>query len=153
VSPILSALARGGFRARASSDLPVQSAVRSAASVPVVAALELADWSLSRLRSSAALGLGLRAAREAQVVAAGEFGRRLSPLTRLLHPLPVGFALTLAARLAPFDLEAFLRFHFTKVGPQTRLMLGTWCARGPAAGISTPALDELRERLTSRGSD
>jgi 2-dehydropantoate 2-reductase len=148
VSPILAALARGGFRARAVGDLPADSAVRSAASVPVVAALELADWSLSRLRRSAVLGLGLRAAREAQAVVADAFGRRLSPLARLLHPLPVGLALPVAARLAPFDLEAFLRFHFTKVGPQTRLMLGTWCARGLAAGISTPALDELRERLT-----
>jgi 2-dehydropantoate 2-reductase len=151
VRPILETLARGGFPARALRALPARSAARSAASVPVVAALELADWSLPRLLRGPTLGLGLRAAREAQAVVAAHLGRGVPLLARLLYPLPVRLALRLAPRLTAFDLEAYLRFHFTKVGPQTRLMLGTWCTRAEAAGgIPTPALCELRDRLRER---
>ena len=147
VQPILRILAAGGFRARVVRDVPATSAVRSAASVPVVAALETADWSLARLRHGSELALGLRAAREAQGVVGVRFGRSPSPLTFLLRPQPVSLGLRMAARAVPFDLESFLRFHFTKVGPQTRLMLDTWCAHADAAGLPSAALSELRKAL------
>jgi ketopantoate reductase len=147
VQPILRVLAAGGFRARAVRDVVEASALRSAASVPVVAALELSDWSLIRLRRGPHLALGLRAAREAREVVADHFDRAPSQLTRLLRPLPVGLALRLAAHAAPVDLEQFLRFHFTKVGPQTRLMLDTWCDHAAAAGLPSRALSELRQAL------
>jgi 2-dehydropantoate 2-reductase len=147
VKPILRVLSAGDFRARAVRDVPATSAVRSAASVPVVAALELADWSLARLRRGPELALGLRAAREAQGVVGAHFGRSPSPLTHLLRRPPVSLALRMAARAAPIDLESFLHFHFTKVGPQTRLMLDTWCARADAGGLPSAALRELRQAL------
>jgi len=147
VQPILRILAAGGFRARVVRDVPATSAVRSAASVPVVAALETADWSLARLRHGSELALGLRGAREAQGVVGVRFGRSPSPLTLLLRPQPVSLGLLMAARAVPFDLESFLRFHFTKVGTQTRLMLDTWCAHADAAGLPSAALSELRKAL------
>jgi hypothetical protein len=61
--------------------------------------------------------------------------------------LPVRAALALARSLTPFDLEAYLSFHFTKVGPQTRLMLETYAKRAEKSSISNAALHELRSAL------
>jgi 2-dehydropantoate 2-reductase len=48
----------------------------------------------------------------------------------------------------PFDLEAYLEFHFTKVGPQTRLMLETWVRHARDAGLPASAMIELRDALS-----
>ena len=49
-------------------------------------------------------------------------------------------ALALARPLTPFDLEAYLSFHFTKVGPQTRLMLETYARLAEKSALSSAAL-------------
>jgi 2-dehydropantoate 2-reductase len=59
----------------------------------------------------------------------------------------VRVALTLARPLTPFDLEAYLSFHFTKVGAQTRLMLETYARLAEKSALSSAALNELRSAL------
>ena len=76
-----------------------------------------------------------------------QLGRRPASVGRILRPLPVRVALALARPLTPFDLEAYLNFHFTKVGPQTRLMLQTYARHAEEAGLSKSALDVLRSAL------
>ena len=49
--------------------------------------------------------------------------------------------------LAPFDLETYFRYHFTKVGDQTRLMLATYRERAAARGSDHDALDRLLAAL------
>jgi 2-dehydropantoate 2-reductase len=56
-------------------------------------------------------------------------------------------ALALARPLTPFDLEAYLRFHFTKVGPQTRLMLETYARLAEKFALESTALHALRLAL------
>ena len=51
--------------------------------------------------------------------------------------------LPLAARLVPFDLEAYLRVHFTKVHAQTRLMLEEYVALGRRLGLPVAQLELL----------
>jgi len=60
--------------------------------------------------------------------------------------------LSLASRLAPLvapmDIEVYLRYHFTKVGDQTRAALATWIAEGKRRGLPTAAIQKLAEGLS-----
>ena len=53
-------------------------------------------------------------------------------------------ALGLAPRLVPFDFEAYVRSHFTKVGAQTRAMLAEYVRRGHAASLPVAEIERLR---------
>jgi 2-dehydropantoate 2-reductase len=144
---VVTPLRRGGFPARIQRDLPRRSAERSATTVPIMAGLEIAGWRLPNFVRGPWLGWSLAASREALAAVAAVRAWPPARISRTLHPLPVRVALAMAPRLAPFDLEAYLQFHFTKVGPQTRLMLETYAAHARAVGGSSEALRRLRESL------
>ena len=46
----------------------------------------------------------------------------------------------IASWAVPFDLETYVRVHFTKVADQTRLMLREYIALGSQAGLPVEAL-------------
>jgi len=144
---VVAALRRGGFSARLGSDLPGRSAERSATTVPIVAGLEVAGWSIPAFGRGPWLAKSLAASREALAAVAATLRRPPAPFRRALHPMAVRLGLGAARRLAPFDLEAYLYFHFTKVGRQTRLMLETYATHARAAGLPSQALDRLRAAL------
>ncbi len=146
-SDVATLLKRGGMAARRTSDLVGSSAERSATTVPLLAGLEAAGWSIANFVRGPWLSRSLDASKEALAVVAVPLGRRPASVGRILRPLPVRVALTLARPLTPFDLEAYLNFHFTKVGPQTRLMLQTYARHAEEAGLSKSALDVLRSAL------
>lgn len=141
---ITTLLKRGGFAARQTNDLVGISAERSATTVPLIAGLEASKWSISGFVKGAWLSLSIDASKEALAVVAAHLDRRPAIVRHILAPLPVRAALTLARPLAPFDLEAYLSFHFTKVGRQTRLMLETYAMLADKHGLSNVALRELR---------
>ena len=68
-------------------------------------------------------------------------------------PPPLGLSLVRASTLrlatrtlpslAPFDLEIYLRYHFTKVGDQTRALMRQFIADGERLGRPTGALRTL----------
>jgi len=146
-SDVAQLLKRGGMAARRTSDLVGSSAERSATTVPLLAGLEAAGWSIADFVRGPWLSRSIEASKEALAVVAVQLGRRPASVARILRPLPVRVALTLARPLTPFDLEAYLSFHFTKVGPQTRLMLQTYARHAEEAGLSKSALDGLRSAL------
>lgn len=148
------ALRRGGCPAvhLAEPDaVPMRAALGSALLVPLIAALEASGWSIDALARGPRLALGLDAAREAQAIGARAFGRAPPRLTALLRPGLARVVLRLARALAPFPLEPYLRKHFTKVGPQTRLALATWRRHGGEAGLPTSALERLSSELPPSG--
>jgi 2-dehydropantoate 2-reductase len=146
-SEIVALLKRGGFAARQTDDLIAISAQRSATTVPLIAGLEVANWSIGGFVHGPWLSRSIDASKEAIAVVAAHLGRRPAAVRHILSPLPVRVALTLARPLAPFDLEAYLSFHFTKVAPQTRLMLETYSRIAEKFGLSSAALHELRSAL------
>jgi hypothetical protein len=142
---VVAVLRTGGMSARRQSDLPGRSAERSATTVPIIAGLEAAGWSIANLTAGPWLPLSLSASREALMVVSHSLGR---PPKRVPPRLVVSVALKLAPRVMPFDLEAYLEFHFTKVGPQTRLMLETWVRHARDAGLPASAMIELRDAMS-----
>jgi hypothetical protein len=113
------------------------------------AGLELAGWSLREFRRSPWLGRSAAACREAvlgQMPKAGAFTRAIIGAA----VLSAAFRLVawILPRLTPFDLERYLRFHYTKTREQTRTLLEMFAADaektgGPAENIRA-VLRELR---------
>lgn len=151
---VVDALRMGGAPASVVPDARVDLAFSSALLMPAIAALEAVGWSLERFRASPECDLAARGAQEAATIMSAELGRDLPPWVPLFRPFVLKVALGFVGpRLAPFDLEAFLRVHFEKVGAQTRLMFDQYIAEGARRGVSTEALAELRGRLARLDGD
>ncbi|WP_024804074.1 ketopantoate reductase family protein [Nocardia sp. BMG51109] len=141
VAPVRALLRNAGVAARTGR---VGNGVAYAArTVPYVASLEVADWSLAALRADTTPAS--RAAVEAATVVAAEHGLR-APYRRVLDR-QMRVMLRMLPALAPFDTESFLRAHFTKVGPQTRAMLRDWADLGEQRGLAVTHLRSLEASM------
>jgi 2-dehydropantoate 2-reductase len=88
-----------------------------------------------------------RAAREAMNAIAMSYGGTKAPLATFIRGPVLGLIARIARAFAPIDIEAFLRYHFRKVGDQTRFMLSEFTKAANQHDLDHTALDQLRERL------
>jgi len=147
VQATLDALRLGGVEAVETEDTAAITAVGSATMNTYMVALEAAGWSLAALREGPLLPLGARAVRQAQSVAAAVAGCRVGAARALGWPRVARLALALAPRLVPFDLEVYLRAHFTKVGDQTRAGTRAFIQQGHSRGLPVDAIETLAVAL------
>jgi ketopantoate reductase len=146
VAPVVAALTAGGLPARAVPGVAALAPFGTALLIPVVAALEAEQWSLPALRRSRRLSLAVRAAREASAALARRDGRKVPlPLRLLTGRAMLANLLRLAPLLPPFDLQTYLRVHFTKVRQQTQECLRSYIALAQGAGLPAEALRTLAE--------
>jgi ketopantoate reductase len=139
VAAVVDALKRGGLPARPVKDIATAADFASAMLLPLLAVLEAAGWSLPAARRR--LRLATRAAAQSLALAERRTRRQAPlPLRLLLHPSILRPLLLLAPLAFPLDLETYLRFHFTKVGEQTRDVL-----RGYLTGETSLPVDALAE--------
>lgn len=136
-------LVAGGCPAVAKDHVGRSSAFGSAILMPVVAGLEASDWSLRGFRRGDVPALSAAAAHEALAITAAKVGVAAPFLTFLVTGIVLGLAAWLAPKLVPFDLEAYLRHHFGKVGAQTRLLVAGYQKEGAARGLKSSALTAL----------
>jgi hypothetical protein len=128
-----------------STELLPESLLRS-----VVAGLERSEWSFDRLLNGENIYLVTGGMREMMTIGAksqktedpgakwwGKFGST---------PFAVRTAIRLVKKIVPFDFEAFMRVHFTKVDGQMHLTLDEQIEYGKKNGISTTNLVLLRGR-------
>lgn len=136
------ALRAGGMRARVVKDAEVQRALGSALLMSVVATLEVSGWSLRacRARLDGAAGEATRAMARRHGVSRG-------PLALVTSPAVLALGLHLAEAIAPLPLETYLRIHFTKVAPQTRLMMRGFLQAAQETGVDAPRLRALAAAL------
>ena len=140
---VIRALRAGGYPARATRDVARDVAIPSAVLTVFVNGLEAAGWSFERFLQHDSLERVHRAAREAVQVAASHTKGSASAVLPLLRPALFKMLLPVAAQLTPFDLETYLKVHFTKVGEQTRLMMRTYVDLGRSAGLPVEHLPRL----------
>ena len=134
------------MRAARHADVPTSLAFAVPMLNLLIAGLECAGWSLGEVARSPVLPLAHRATREAVAILERRLGAVAPAAARLLRPGWVRLGLFASPHFVPFDLENYLRIHFTKVGDQTRLLLRTWIEMGE--GMPRQALESL-ERVTS----
>ena len=144
---VMGAMAAGRFNVKVEQDASRIYADRSAMMIPLVALLELENWSFRRLRISNSLDLAVGAAREALAIVAAKFGRRMNWTERLFSLFWVKLALPMMRFLSPMDAESYVKFQFVKTAPQTRLMLKHFIDDGEKLGRPVQSLRTLYDRL------
>lgn len=149
LSGVVNLMDLGGFPIRAVESFERAAAPKAALNIPLVAALETAGWQLDRCMNGPALELGLKAAREALAVVAKLYDAEgeVLPLKLLAKPFVVRNAVRALDKMTPYDLEAYLKYHFTKVGVQTRIMLHTYRQKAQQLGLPSAALADLLRAL------
>ena len=145
--PVAAALRRGGCPARVVRDARATLAYSSAFLMPHVTALEGAGWTFEDLRHGPWLRLAARASSEAMRVVRATLGVRLPWYRIFLQPSLVRLLTLVAPPLLPFDLERYTRYHFTKVGNQSRLLMQGLYEGAREHGVEAPGLTELYERV------
>lgn len=150
VHSVVRALKSGGISARVTPNFAKSAAGAAALLQPVILALEINHWQLSTIASSTHLGLGLRASGEALAVVHAESDANIAIFKRMLSPKLWRLAIPLIRRVLPFDLEAMLRYHYSKVGVQNQMMLNTFIRLGQRHSVDTNALQRLRTMLADQ---
>lgn len=145
---VVSVLREGGCPAEVDEDVLTAGAYGAAVLEPAVAALETADWSLRDFRDGEALPLASRAASEALRVVADKYGESPPWTMRMAtRPWVMRLGVPFLSWVMPFDLEAYLEEHFTKVGDQTREELADYIELGDEGGLEVDGLRELLRGL------
>lgn len=152
VANVVSALMAGGLSAKSVPDFAQAAAAAPAMLQPLIAALEVHEWRLNSFTASSSFHLGLAASREALAVVEMHVGADIRPLKPLLSPLTWRLVLPVIKRLAPFDLEQFIRYHYSKVRVQSLQMLDSYIRIGKQHGLPTPTLESLRTKMASAAS-
>ncbi len=142
VETVVTTLRRGALPAAKRQGLETEVIFFTAGLLVTIRALEQHGWSFAALAKDPSLS----AAASAQALAV--------TARVLARPIPFGPSLTtrswligLAARaappFAPFDAETYARVHFTKVAPQSKLLLGELVTKGRALNLPVDALEKL----------
>ena len=115
--------------------------------LPWVASLELHGWRLAGLARSEAFALGRAASRQALQALHAARHTRIQPHRWLNQPWLARLLMATAPAVMPLPLEDYLRFHFSKVGAQTRQMLDSYIQMGVQTGQPVDQLQQLLQRL------
>jgi 2-dehydropantoate 2-reductase len=148
--PLVEGFARGKMPAGLTSDVGAKGGFGSAALIPHIAALECAGWSFAGLRNGPWLKVASDAAREVAGIVEDETGASRPLGLGLVSPVTAGLASRVLPSLVPFDLEAYVRAHFTKVGTQTRAILAANVEAGRHKGLPVAAIEALSAELATR---
>ena len=115
--------------------------------MPIIAALEAADWSFSTLNRRPHVTRACEASLEALAIISHKLGIPQPKARHLMRPLVLRIVLSLARLGTPVNLEEFLKLHFTKVGAQTRLFLDEWVHVAQQAHLPAPQLNALLQDI------
>jgi hypothetical protein len=144
VVPFVETLRRGGQPAKRIADVSAAGGFGNATLMPIITALGGSGWKLGALGKLARLRQVTGAIREAHAITSRRVGVS-SPLGMrlLLRPLLLKPVVWVAPKLVPFDLETYLRVHFTKVLDQTQFQMERFVESGRREGLSVAALGTI----------
>ncbi|NUN14966.1 MAG: ketopantoate reductase [Myxococcales bacterium] len=147
VKPLVHLLKKGGCAAREHASVGKLSAAPTAILMPHLLALEAAGWSFRRLVRGDRLGLAAKGSREALRVVGRKNGMSTWLAALCTRPLLFRIGLRLLPRFFPFDIETYLKYHFTKVGDQTRMFVRAYIDAAARWGLSNESLRELERQV------
>lgn len=140
---IVQLLKRAGVRVSLSENLQFSYAFTAAISIPVMACLETIGWSFKRFREAASQHRARHVVAEAVRVVCAYHNRPYYPWLHGALIAVVVKVMAYAEPFAPFALQRQIKFHFSKVGAQTRLMLQSYQAQGAVFAADTGQLAAL----------
>jgi 2-dehydropantoate 2-reductase len=147
---VVDALRRGKLPSKIVRDVPAKVRFPSALLMVLLTALETAQWKLDDLAKSPLLARVRPATLEAFAIIAKAHGTKAPRLlTMFARPFWLRRGLGIARWIMPFDLETYLRVHFTKVREQTRMFMQGYIDDGSRLGRATDTLRELEARVAA----
>lgn len=144
---VVKALKRGGCPAKLNRRTANRAALSTAVFMPPIVALEGEQWSFHRFFRGDLLKLAATAAREAIGTVAAELGVRPSWYRFALRSILYRIGFWFSSKVAPFNMELYLKKHFSKVGSQTRYLIENYVEMGKKHELPTPSLQELQKRV------
>lgn len=142
VETVVATLKRGDMPAVHRHGLEEDVIFFTAALLVTVRALERHGWSLHALADDPSLSVAASA--QALAIVSRRLDRK-TPLGPKLTTQPwlLALAAPIVPLVVPFDFETYARVHFTKVAPQSRLLLGELVSEGRAFGLPVDALENI----------
>ncbi|MFK7998772.1 MAG: ketopantoate reductase family protein [Polyangiales bacterium] len=144
---IVALLRAGGCPAKVAQDTRSMMSFGSATLMPTMVALEGAGWKVSGLRRGPWARLATHASREARNIVAKTRATEAPAAMDMLGPVGLKGLSFVAPAIMPFDLDVYLRYHFSKVHDQTRLLIDHYVSEGERVGLPTAELRELRSNV------
>lgn len=142
VETVVTTLKRGALPAVHRHGLEDDVIFFTAALLVTVRALERHGWSLHALADDPSLSVAASA--QALAIVARRLGRKTPFGPKLTtQPWLLALAAPIVPLVVPFDFETYARVHFTKVAPQSRLLLGELVTEGRAFGLPVDALENI----------
>jgi hypothetical protein len=145
---VVSALKRGGQPAAKHPDVSRVVDFPNAGTMPLLLHLEASGWSFARALHEDRRGLdgALDAGRQAMTIVARRSRRSVPLALRLgLRGVTLRVGAALARFVVPFDLETYVRAHFTKVADQTRMIVARFVELGRELGLPVDRLVAMLE--------
>jgi hypothetical protein len=131
-------------------------ATGTATLMPLLMGLEREQWSFKRFGKSESIHRAARGVREALTVVCRDQGIKRPFVRHFMRPWIIRMLLKVSGWVMPLSLEAFYKYHFTKVGDQTRQFIDQFIDLGVGSGLKTTHLKALRSALqppNSKNSD
>tara|TARA_B100000405_G_C16544129_1_gene359615 strand:+ start:48 stop:569 length:522 start_codon:yes stop_codon:yes gene_type:complete len=147
VQQIVDRLKQGGQPAAAHKDVAAMGSSGTAILMPLLLGLERESWSFRQFTGTSALRDSLNAVKETLKIAAAQSGQSVPFWHHALVPSLFKLILWLGERILPLPLETYLKYHFTKVGEQTRLFINSYIRLGQARGLPTTHLVNLNKSV------
>ena len=132
VAELLKVFKKGNFKVKAVEDTRAQNLAAAPVLTFFIRALEANGWSLAKLKKSPLLNHACLAMQEAIAINAARINIK-SPSVFWITPHFFRGLLKLTKFLVPFDLETYLRVHFTKVQTQMHQSLKDYANEGTRA--------------------
>ena len=142
-------LRRGGLPAVVLPGFDICAPALAAFTTVAVAVLEIEGWNRDAFRRRSERMLAARAIRQAAQSDAAHVSRRRGDAGERLVATVLWVLPRIPRRAPPFDLDAYLEFHFSKVGEQTRHLLRRWAEHSARGGTRPAELDLVIRRLTA----
>lgn len=142
-------LKKAGFRVAVKNrDFSKSQASMTGVMQALVAGLELSGWSFGAFRRSPWLKTAARGSQEAALSQLPGDSILTRTLLRILSSPTVVFVGTfLLPLLAPFDLQKYLKFHYTKTREQTLTLLEVFARDGSRRGLPVENIRHLLQGL------
>ncbi len=148
---VIDALKRGKCSAAAHRNVREVSAFGAAVLIPHVVALEGAHWSYEALASEHWLVDSVSSTREAIAAAAAHLKISVPFVARFFRPWTMRILLRIVRFIAPLDVAAFFKSHFTKVREQSKMQMAEYIALGVESGQSVTGLTRLTDDVFGAG--
>jgi len=145
---IVAVLKKGGLPCKVGPDVPSSVMFPSIVLMTMLTALEAAGWSFRELgRSVNLLKIHAAASEAFHIMGTGSKKRTPFMMRLAIRPFVLRLILTVARWVMPLDLEAYMKFHFTKVNGQTRLHMKSFIDHGVTLNCPTAALGALESSV------